>query len=74
MKALFVAGNVPDADLKSDFLVVQTSHLTALAEKADVVLPMAALYERGGTIVHDLRAAEDVYCCSGPRRRGQRRG
>jgi predicted molibdopterin-dependent oxidoreductase YjgC len=51
MKALFVAGNVPDADLKSDFLVVQTSHLTALAEKADVVLPMAALYERGGTIV-----------------------
>jgi predicted molibdopterin-dependent oxidoreductase YjgC len=51
MKALFVAGNVPDADLKSDFLVVQTSHLTPLAEKADVVLPMAALYERGGTIV-----------------------
>jgi NADH dehydrogenase/NADH:ubiquinone oxidoreductase subunit G len=52
MKALFVAGNVPDADLKSDFLVVQTSHLTAIAEKADVVLPMAALYERGGTIVN----------------------
>ena len=51
MKALFVAGNVPDADLKSDFLVVQTSHLTPLAEKADVILPMAALYERGGTIV-----------------------
>jgi NADH dehydrogenase/NADH:ubiquinone oxidoreductase subunit G len=51
MKSLFVAGNVPDADLKSDFLVVQTSHLTPLAEKADVVLPMAALYERGGTII-----------------------
>jgi NADH dehydrogenase/NADH:ubiquinone oxidoreductase subunit G len=51
MKALFVAGNVPDGDLKADFLVVQASHLTALAEKADVVLPMAALYERGGTIV-----------------------
>ena len=51
MKALFVAGNVPDADLKADFLVVQAGHLDALAEKADVVLPMTALYERGGTIV-----------------------
>jgi len=50
MKALFVAGSVP-TDLTADFLVVQTSHLDALAEKADVVLPMAALYERGGTIV-----------------------
>jgi predicted molibdopterin-dependent oxidoreductase YjgC len=50
MKALFVAGSVPE-DLKADFLVVQASHLDALAEKADVVLPMAALYERGGTIV-----------------------
>jgi predicted molibdopterin-dependent oxidoreductase YjgC len=51
MKALFVAGNVPDPELKSDFLIVQASHLTPLAEKADVVLPMASLYERGGTIV-----------------------
>ena len=51
MEALFVAGNVPDPDLKADFLVVQTSHMTPLAEKADVVLPMATLYERGGTIV-----------------------
>jgi predicted molibdopterin-dependent oxidoreductase YjgC len=51
MEALFVAGNVPDPDLKSDFLVVQMSHMTPLAEKADVVLPMAALFERGGTIV-----------------------
>ena len=52
MKALFVAGNVPDADLKADFLVVQASHMYALAEKADVVLPMLALYERSGTIVN----------------------
>lgn len=51
MKALFVAGSVP-ADMKTDFLVVQTSHLDALAEKADVVLPMTALYERAGTIVN----------------------
>jgi len=51
MKALYVAGSVP-TDLKADFLVVQTSHMDALAEKADVVLPMAALYERDGTIVN----------------------
>jgi predicted molibdopterin-dependent oxidoreductase YjgC len=51
MKALLVSGNVPDMNLKSEFLIVQTSHLTPLAEMADVVLPMAALYERGGTIV-----------------------
>jgi predicted molibdopterin-dependent oxidoreductase YjgC len=51
MKALFVAGNVPDGDIKADFLVVQTTHLDALAEKADVILPMAALYERVGTII-----------------------
>jgi len=51
MKALYVAGSVP-TDLQADFLVVQASHLDALAEKADVVLPMAALYERGGTIVN----------------------
>jgi predicted molibdopterin-dependent oxidoreductase YjgC len=52
MKALLVAGNVPDMDIKADFLVVQTTHLDALAEKADVVLPMAALYERTGTIIN----------------------
>ncbi len=51
MKALFVAGPTPDANLKADFLVVAVSHMTPLAEKADVVLPLSALYERGGTIV-----------------------
>jgi formate dehydrogenase major subunit len=50
MKALFIAGSVP-AEAKADFLVVQASHLDTVAEKADVVLPMPALYERGGTIV-----------------------
>ena len=52
MKALFVAGNVPDMNSKADFLIVQTSHLSPLAAKADVVLPMTALYEREGTIVN----------------------
>jgi predicted molibdopterin-dependent oxidoreductase YjgC len=52
MKALMIAGNVPDSDFKSDFLIVLASHLSPLAEKADLVLPLAALYEREGTIVN----------------------
>jgi len=52
MKALFVAGNVADVALKSDMLIVQASHMTALAEKADLVLPLTALYEKHGTIVN----------------------
>jgi predicted molibdopterin-dependent oxidoreductase YjgC len=51
-KALYVAGSVPDVDFKSDFLIVQASHLSPLAEKADLVLPLAALYEREGTVVN----------------------
>ncbi len=52
MKALYVAGSVPDADVKADFIIVQASHANALTEKADLVLPMTALYERQGTIVN----------------------
>jgi NADH dehydrogenase/NADH:ubiquinone oxidoreductase subunit G len=52
MKALVVAGPAPHAGIKADMLVVMTSHMTPLVEKADVVLPMAAMYERAGTIVN----------------------
>jgi len=52
MKALFIAGSVADMDFKSDMLIVQASHMTPLAEKADLVLPMASLYEKQGTIVN----------------------
>ena len=52
MKALFVAGNLPDNDFKADTVIVAASHVTALTEKADLVLPMAALYEKQGTIVN----------------------
>jgi predicted molibdopterin-dependent oxidoreductase YjgC len=52
MKALYLAGNMVDAGFKSDFVIVQASHMTALAEKADLVLPMAALYEKQGTIMN----------------------
>jgi predicted molibdopterin-dependent oxidoreductase YjgC len=52
MKALYIAGSVPDADFKADFIIVQASHANALTERADLVLPMAALYEKHGTIVN----------------------
>jgi NADH dehydrogenase/NADH:ubiquinone oxidoreductase subunit G len=52
MTALFVAGPVPDTGIKAGTLIVATSHMTPLAEKADVVLPLTALYERSGTIVN----------------------
>lgn len=51
MKVLYVAGTVPDADFKADFMIVQASHTSALTQKADLVLPMTALYEKHGTIV-----------------------
>ena len=52
MKALYIAGSVPDADFKSDFTIVQAGHMTALAETADLVLPLTALYEKQGTIMN----------------------
>lgn len=51
MGVLLVAGNVPDSDFKAGTLIVQASHANALTEKADLVLPMTALYEKQGTIV-----------------------
>ncbi len=51
MKALFIAGPAAESTIKADFLVVAASHMTSLAEKADVVLPLSALYEREGTII-----------------------
>ena len=52
MGVLFVAGNVPDSDFKAGTLIVQASHANALTEKADLVLPMTALYEKQGTIIN----------------------
>jgi NADH dehydrogenase/NADH:ubiquinone oxidoreductase subunit G len=52
MKSLFIAGNVPDADFRADMIIVQASHANALTEKADLVLPLAALYEKQGTITN----------------------
>ena len=60
MKALYVAGNIGDTDFRSDMLIVQASHMTALAEKADLVLPMTALYEKQGTVMNTYGAVKIV--------------
>ncbi len=58
MKALFVAGNLPEADFKADTVIVAASHTGALTEKADIVLPLAALYEKQGSIINTYGAAK----------------
>jgi predicted molibdopterin-dependent oxidoreductase YjgC len=52
MKALYISGSLPDSDFKADMLIVQASHTNALTDKADLVLPLAALYEKQGSIIN----------------------
>jgi NADH dehydrogenase/NADH:ubiquinone oxidoreductase subunit G len=55
LNLLYAIGDIPLKERPNvDFLVVQTSHLTDLAKKADVVLPSAAYLEIEGTIVDYL--------------------
>lgn len=55
MKVLYAIGEVPlDKRPQTDFLIVQNSHLTKLAEQADIVLPSTTCYETDGTIVDYL--------------------
>ena len=55
MALLYCVGEVPLQNRPQvDFLVVQTSHLTELAQKADVLLPAAAHLEASGTILDFL--------------------
>jgi predicted molibdopterin-dependent oxidoreductase YjgC len=52
---VYAIGDVPcSRALKTDYLIVQNSHMTELAEKADVLLPSAAFYEVNGTITDYL--------------------
>jgi NADH dehydrogenase/NADH:ubiquinone oxidoreductase subunit G len=61
LKALYVVGETPVLKKpKADFLVVQTSFLTDLAKKADVVLPAAASLESKGTIIDYLGRSKHV--------------
>jgi NADH dehydrogenase/NADH:ubiquinone oxidoreductase subunit G len=52
MKVLYIFGEVPlNKRPKTDFLIVQNSHLSDLAKQADVVLPSATFLESAGTII-----------------------
>ncbi|MDP1759225.1 MAG: molybdopterin-dependent oxidoreductase, partial [Thermodesulfovibrionales bacterium] len=52
MSAIYAIGELPLSKRpKTDFLVVQNSHLTELAKQADVILPSAAFLETSGTMV-----------------------
>lgn len=51
-KLLYAMGEVPlNKRPETGFLVVQGTHLTELAKKADIVLPAAAFLESAGTMV-----------------------
>jgi predicted molibdopterin-dependent oxidoreductase YjgC len=58
VKVLYAVGEIPlpksGVRPDVDFLIVQNSHLTDLAEQADIVLPSTAFLESEGTIVDYL--------------------
>ena len=60
-EVLYALGEVPVKKRpKTDFLVVQTSYLTELAKKADVVLPSATFLESKGTIISYLGKVKNI--------------
>jgi predicted molibdopterin-dependent oxidoreductase YjgC len=53
IKALFVIGSVPfDKKVKAEFLVLQDSYTSEVAERADAVLPATTFAESDGTVVN----------------------
>jgi NADH dehydrogenase/NADH:ubiquinone oxidoreductase subunit G len=60
-KVLYAIGEVPlSTRPNTDFLIVQNSHLTELAEQADIVLPSTTFYESDGTMVDYLGRFKQV--------------
>ncbi len=60
-KALYVVGEIPVSKRPdTEFLVVQSSHMTDLAAQADVVLPAAGLLESEGTIIDYIGRLKEV--------------
>jgi predicted molibdopterin-dependent oxidoreductase YjgC len=53
IKALFVIGSVPlDKKVKAEFLVLQDSYMSEVADRADAVLPATTFAESDGTVVN----------------------
>ncbi len=60
-KVLYAIGEIPvSKEPETDFLVVQNSHLTDFASKADIVLPSTPALESEGTIVDYLGRLKEV--------------
>ena len=60
-EVLYVIGEVPVAKRPdTDFMIVQTSYMTALAKQADIVLPSAAYLESKGTIIDYLGKSKNI--------------
>jgi formate dehydrogenase major subunit len=61
VKALLVFGENPDADLSGlEFLMVSDTHMTATAEKADVVIPGTSFASTDGTYTNTERRLQPV--------------
>jgi len=60
-KLLYAVGEVPVSKRpETEFLVVQASHMTGLAEKADILLPSTPALESEGTIIDYLGRLKEV--------------
>jgi predicted molibdopterin-dependent oxidoreductase YjgC len=60
-KAVYAVGEIPaDKRPATEFLIVQASHMTALAEQADLLLPAAHAMESEGTVVDYLGRLKEV--------------
>jgi NADH dehydrogenase/NADH:ubiquinone oxidoreductase subunit G len=61
MKVLYAIGEVPVSQRPdTDFLIVQNSHLTELAKRADIVLPSTTFFESSGTMVDYLGRFKEI--------------
>ena len=66
-KLVYAVGEMPLKDRPdTGFLVVQTSHMTDLAAKADLILPSAPALEADGTIIDYLGRVKQVNKACGP--------
>ena len=60
-KAVYAVGEVPvDKRPETEFLIVQTTHMTDLALQADIILPAAHAMESEGTVIDYLGRLKEV--------------
>jgi NADH dehydrogenase/NADH:ubiquinone oxidoreductase subunit G len=65
---LYAVGEVPLTNRPDTaFLIVQNSHLTELAQQADIVLPSATFLESGGTIIDYMGRLKHLHKVTEPK-------